>query len=143
MVRAARRRLERRTCVWQLFYGALFGIDRRALAAFYSLLSVATCAALFYIARRLTGSGWAGLAAAALLTISPIEGFLKHLVVARCQSDVVHRAGAGLVRMRIGTVATAGSEPWLVSFTRRDRRAGRGMADRRAAGGAISRRRQF
>ena len=55
----------------------IFGIDRGVLAAFYSLFSMATCACLFFIARRLTGSGWAGLAAAALLTISPIEGFLN------------------------------------------------------------------
>ena len=55
----------------------VFGIDRGVLATFYSLFSVATCAALFFIGRRLTGSGWAGLAAAALLTVSPIEGFLN------------------------------------------------------------------
>ena len=55
----------------------IFGIDRHVLATFYSLFSLATCAALFFIARRLTGSGWAGLAASALLTLSPIEGFLN------------------------------------------------------------------
>jgi hypothetical protein len=55
----------------------IFGIDRRVLTTFYSLLSVATCAGLFFIARRLSGSGWAGLAASGLLTISPIEGFLN------------------------------------------------------------------
>jgi hypothetical protein len=58
--------------LWQVF-----GIDRRVLAAFYSLFSVATCACVFLIARRLTGSGWAGLIAAALVTVSPIEGFLN------------------------------------------------------------------
>ncbi|HEX4000947.1 MAG TPA: VCBS repeat-containing protein, partial [Pirellulales bacterium] len=59
------------TILWRIF-----GIDRQVLTTFYALFSVATCGALFLIARRLSGSGWAGLAAAALLTISPIEGFL-------------------------------------------------------------------
>jgi hypothetical protein len=58
--------------LWQIF-----GIDRQVLATFYSIFSMTTCACLFFIARRLTGSGWAGLAAAALLTASPIEGFLN------------------------------------------------------------------
>jgi hypothetical protein len=55
----------------------IFGIDRRVLSTFYGLMSMATCGLLFLITRRLTGSGWAGLAAASLLTISPIEGFLN------------------------------------------------------------------
>jgi hypothetical protein len=59
------------------FLWRIFGIDRRVLTTFYSLLSVATCGCLFFIARRLTNSDWAGLAAAALLTFSPIEGFLN------------------------------------------------------------------
>lgn len=58
--------------LWQVF-----GIDRGVLAAFYSIFSAAACACVFLIARRLTGSGWAGLAAAALMSLSPIEGFLN------------------------------------------------------------------
>ena len=71
------RRSESPTCRTAAILWRLFGIDRRVLASFYCLFSMATCGCLFFIARRLTGSGWAGLAAAALLTISPIEGFLN------------------------------------------------------------------
>lgn len=56
---------------------SIFGIDRQVLAVFYSLFSTAACACVFLIARKLTGSGWAGLAAAGLMTLSPIEAFLN------------------------------------------------------------------
>ncbi len=55
----------------------VFGINRGVLAAFYSIFSVVACGCVFLIARKLTGSGWAGLAAAALMSLSPIEGFLN------------------------------------------------------------------
>ncbi len=54
----------------------IFGVRWGVLSVFYCVLSTVTCALIFQIARRVSGSAWAGLAAAALFSCSPIEAFL-------------------------------------------------------------------
>ena len=59
----------------------VFGINRGVLAAFYSIFSVVACGCVFLIGGKLTGSGWAGLAAAVPHEPIADRRFFEHLVV--------------------------------------------------------------
>jgi hypothetical protein len=54
-----------------------FGIDWHHLFAAHCLFNTASCLCVFLIARRLAGSYWAGLAAAALYCASPLQTYLS------------------------------------------------------------------
>jgi hypothetical protein len=65
------------TRIWDMYFTALiwriFGISWAVFYTFASLASTGTCLLIFVIARKLSGSYWAGLLAALLFFASPFE----------------------------------------------------------------------